>query len=239
CGPGNEPPISAFASTAGFENPALPLDAEGEKQRAPIKTTTTSNRFLQVAAACGLARRRTLDASIFDRLSFATRTARWLAFDSDSSLIRRRCLKRSRRRFPSRFFQMIQLLPQLNILLAYQPVDFRKGIDGLIGLCRAQFDAELYDGTLYVFRNRRGTALKVLCFDGIGWWLVIRRFSQGRLQWWPKAQADTLTHPLEAQQLQVLLYNGLPEQASFASPWRALRPAQAARATSSSTASPL
>ena len=134
---------------------------------------------------------------------------------------------------------MIQLLPQLKILLAYQPVDFRKGIDGLIGLCRAQFDAELYDGTLFVFRNRRGTALKVLTFDGVGWWLVIRRFSQGRLQWWPKAQADTLTHPLEAQQLQVLLYNGLPEQASFASPWRPLRPAQAARATSSSTTSPL
>jgi len=49
---------------------------------------------------------------------------------------------------------MIQLLPQLKILLAYQPVDFRKGIDGLIALCRAQFDAELYDGTLYVFRGR-------------------------------------------------------------------------------------
>ncbi len=63
---------------------------------------------------------------------------------------------------------MIQLLPQLNILLAYQPVDFRKGIDGLIGLCRAQFDAELYYGTLFVFRNRRGTALKILTFDGVG-----------------------------------------------------------------------
>ncbi len=97
---------------------------------------------------------------------------------------------------------MIQLLPQLKILLAYQPVDFRKGIDGLIGLCRDQLNAELYDGTLFVFRNRRGTALKVLCFDGIGWWLVIRRFSEGRLQWWPKAQADTLTQTLEAQQLQ-------------------------------------
>ena len=131
---------------------------------------------------------------------------------------------------------MIQLTPQLRILLAYQPVDFRKGIDGLIGLCRAQLNAEVYDGTLFVFRNRRGTALKIICFDG--WWLFIRRFSQGRLQWWPKAQADTLTHPLEAQQLQVLLYNGLPEQASFVSPWRALRPAQAASASSSAT-SPL
>src|SRR5262245_18270148 len=134
---------------------------------------------------------------------------------------------------------MIQLLPQLKILLAYQPVDFRKGIDGLIGLCRAHLDVEIYDGTLFVFRNRRGTALKILCFDGVGWWLVIRRFSQGRLQWWPKAQADSLTHSLEEQQLQVLLYNGLAVQASFVLPWRALRPDQAACASSSSTASPL
>jgi hypothetical protein len=43
------------AATAGFENPALPLDAEDENQRPPIKTTTTPNRFLQVAAASSLA----------------------------------------------------------------------------------------------------------------------------------------------------------------------------------------
>jgi len=133
---------------------------------------------------------------------------------------------------------MIQITPQLKILLAYKPVDFRKGIDGLIGLCRDQLNAEVYDGTLFVFRNRRGTALRIICFDGVGWWLVIRRFSQGRLQWWPKAQVDALTRPLEAQQLQVLLYNGLPEQASFVSPWRSLRPAQAASASSSSSPSP-
>ena len=60
---------------------------------------------------------------------------------------------------------MIQLLPQLRILLAYQPVDFRKGIDGLLSLCRSQFDTEVYDGILFAFRNRRGTSLKILCFD--------------------------------------------------------------------------
>ncbi len=129
---------------------------------------------------------------------------------------------------------MIQLLPQLKILLAYQPVDFRKGMDSLIGLCRDHLNVEIYDGTLFVFRNRRGTALKALTFDGVGWWLIIRRFAQGRLQWWPKTQSDALTHPLEAQQLQVMLYNGLPEQASFVLPWRSLRPAQAASASSPS-----
>jgi hypothetical protein len=41
----------------------------------------------------------------------------------------------------------IQLLPQLKIFLAYQPVDFRKGIDGLVSLCRNQLQADPYDGS--------------------------------------------------------------------------------------------
>ena len=78
---------------------------------------------------------------------------------------------------------MIQLLPHLRILLAYQPVDFRKGIDGLIALCRTELACDPYDGDLFVFRNKRGTALKILTFDGLGMWMCIRRFSQGKLRW--------------------------------------------------------
>jgi transposase len=78
-----------------------------------------------------------------------------------------------------------------------------------------------FSGALFVFRNRRGTALKMLCYDGVGYWLVTRRLSQGRIRWWPQAQ-DAQLHPLQAQQLSVLLYNGLPDQASFAPAWRKL-----------------
>jgi transposase len=60
---------------------------------------------------------------------------------------------------------MIQLVPQLNILVAYQPVDFRKGIDSLVALCQREFAPDAFSGTLFVFRNRRGTALKMLCYD--------------------------------------------------------------------------
>ena len=133
---------------------------------------------------------------------------------------------------------MIQLLPQLRILLACQPVDFRKGIDGLVALCKRELTSDAYDGSVFVFRNRRGTALKILAFDGVGFWLCIRRFARGKLQWWPSSQTDLQVHHLQAQQLSVLLYNGLPEQASFVSPWRALpSEPQAARASSSASAS--
>ena len=132
---------------------------------------------------------------------------------------------------------MIQLVPQLRILLACQPVDFRKGLDSLLALCKGPLAQDPFSGALFVFRNRAGTALKLLVYDGTGYWLCLKRFSQGRLQWWPRA-SDTPLHPLEAQQLSVLLYNGLPEQAAFAAPWRKLDPntfAQAARATASTS----
>lgn len=134
---------------------------------------------------------------------------------------------------------MIQLVPQLKILLACQPVDFRKGIDSLLALCKGPLAQDPFSGTLFVFRNRSGTALKLLVYDGTGFWLCLKRFSSGRIQWWPRT-ADTPLQPLEAQQLAVLLYNGLPEQAGFAAPWRKIDSntiAQAASAEASASGS--
>lgn len=116
---------------------------------------------------------------------------------------------------------MIQVIPQLKILLALQPTDFRKGIDSLAALCRQQFKQDPYSGALFLFRNRRGTAIRLLVFDGTGFWLMTKRFSQGRLRWWPKPTGEPLT-TLAAQQLQVLLYNGNPEGAQMAEQWRPL-----------------
>jgi transposase len=129
---------------------------------------------------------------------------------------------------------MIQLAPQLKILLAVNPVDFRNGVDGLAALCQKVLAADPFSGALFVFRNRRGTALKILSYDSRGFWLITRRFSQGRLRWWP-TDPETPIHTLEAHQLSVLLYNGLPDQAHFAPAWRPL-PADSNQATSSSSA---
>ena len=46
---------------------------------------------------------------------------------------------------------MIQITPQMRILLAVQPVDFRKGIDGLAALCRQALLGDPLSGTLFVF----------------------------------------------------------------------------------------
>jgi len=63
---------------------------------------------------------------------------------------------------------MIQITPQMRLLLAVEPVDFRKGIDGLVAVCRHRLNSDPMAGAVFVFANRRRQALKILCYDGYG-----------------------------------------------------------------------
>jgi len=114
---------------------------------------------------------------------------------------------------------MIQITPQMRIFLAVEPVDFRKGIDGLAALCRQKLQCEPLDGALFVFSSRRRTSLKILVYDGQGFWLCQKRLSQGRFRWWPQDSAQAATR-LDAHQLQLLLWNGDPTSGKTAPLWR-------------------
>ena len=117
---------------------------------------------------------------------------------------------------------MIQVTPQMRILVAVQPVDFRKGIDGLARVCRSELEGDPFSGGIFVFRNRKGTAVKVLAYDGQGMWLMHKRLSTGRFRFWP--QSLEATRALQAHQLVVLLSAGDPERTRAAAPWRRVRP---------------
>ena len=116
---------------------------------------------------------------------------------------------------------MIQITPQMRILLAIEPVDFRKGIDGLAGLCRQALATDPMTGALIVFRSRSRHALKLLVYDGQGFWLCQKRLSQGRFAWWPQAGPNA-TLRLDPHQLHLLLWNGDPSRAQAAPMWRPL-----------------
>ena len=60
---------------------------------------------------------------------------------------------------------MIQIAPQMRIMLAVAPADFRKGIDGLAAVCRKILKQDPFSGYIFVFRNKPGTALKILIYD--------------------------------------------------------------------------
>ncbi len=112
---------------------------------------------------------------------------------------------------------MIQVTPQMRILVAVEPVDFRSGIDGLARLCKQQLKADPFCGWLFVFGNRRRTAIKGLVYDGQGFWCCQKRLSSGRFRFWPE---DGIVKTVQAHELQVLLMGGDPSLARGAPPWR-------------------
>lgn len=118
---------------------------------------------------------------------------------------------------------MLQITPHMKILVAVEPVDFRKGIDGLVRLCKESLQQDPFAGAVFAFRNRRGTALKVLVYDGQGFWLCHKRLSEGRFVWWPSASGET-TKRLAAHQLSVLFSAGNPERTAAAPDWRPVGP---------------
>jgi transposase len=104
---------------------------------------------------------------------------------------------------------LIQITPQLRILVAVEPIDGRKGIDSIAQLCREKLDADPFSGCLFIFRSRRGTAIKLLAYDGQGFWLATKRLSKGRFKWWPTGEEPAKT--LRAHQAQLLLAAANPE----------------------------
>jgi len=126
---------------------------------------------------------------------------------------------------------MMQLTPQMRILVAVEPTDFRAGIDGLCRRCRAELGSDPFSGAVFVFRNRRGTSIKILTYDGQGFWLCQKRLSASRFRYWP-GRVDAALHELLAHQLQVLLMGGDPAATRAAPPWRPVTPSLSAATTS-------
>lgn len=69
------------------------------------------------------------------------------------------------------------------IWLVVQPVDMRLGIDGLSLRIQERLGRSPCDGNAYVFRNRSGTRLKLVVWDGSGVWLCARRLHRGHFTW--------------------------------------------------------
>jgi transposase len=108
---------------------------------------------------------------------------------------------------------MIQITAQMRVLVAIEPVDGRKGIDSLARLCQ-----EKLAGCVFVFRSRSGTAIRLLTYDGQGYWLAQKRLSKGKFSWWPEAGEPA--KPLEAYEAQLLMAAGDLSRVRAAPMWR-------------------
>src|SRR5207247_6346769 len=97
---------------------------------------------------------------------------------------------------------VIQITPQMKILVAIEAVDGRKGIDSLARLCEEKLQTDPFSGCMFVFRSRRGTSIRILVYDGQGFWLAQKRLSKGRVLWWPSG--NQAARVLEAHQQKLL-----------------------------------
>jgi transposase len=115
---------------------------------------------------------------------------------------------------------MIQLTPQHRIFICIKPIDFRKGIDGMVAVCKNLLHADPYSGAIFAFTNRARIFVRLLVYDGNGFWLCHKRFSSGKLQWWPvtQQQATDITYG----QLHLILQQSDPTQVKFKPNWRNL-----------------
>ena len=111
---------------------------------------------------------------------------------------------------------MIALSSQTKSYVAIDPVDFRKGIRGLQAVCRGHLKKDSISGALFLFRNKRMTAIKILAYDGQGYWLMQKRLSRGRFPWWPEGTGRGT--PLDYRKLQLIINAAVDSQ--FSSDWK-------------------
>jgi len=116
---------------------------------------------------------------------------------------------------------MIQITPQMRVLVAIDPVDFRRGIDGLAQVCRTVLSEDPVGGTMFVFRSRAAKSIKLLVYDGQGFWLAQKRMSTGRFRHWPTA-VNAASRQLLAHEFTALIWGGNPQLAQAAPMWRRL-----------------
>ncbi len=115
---------------------------------------------------------------------------------------------------------MIQVPAQASVFVMHEPVNFRNGIDGLAGVARVVLGHEPMSGALFVFRNKRRQMLRILFYDGGGFWLCTRRLSKGTFSHWPEGDGSRPCSPLLARELQILIWGGDPSSGAFPDLWR-------------------
>jgi transposase len=102
---------------------------------------------------------------------------------------------------------VLSLSPTIQVFMAIEPVDLRKGFDGLSAAVQTVFDRNVLDGHLFLFLNRRRDRIKLLWWDRDGLALFYKRLERGTYEI-PRHASGNKQLRLDATQLSLLL-NGI------------------------------
>jgi hypothetical protein len=118
---------------------------------------------------------------------------------------------------------MIQIPVATPIYVVKSPMSFNKRLKGTLALCRDLLEVEPLGGALFVFRNKSGTTIRIVFYDGDGFWFCEKSFSRGRLKHW--LDGDGELFPATASDLMVLLWRGDTRSVNFPDLWSPLQEA--------------
>ena len=89
------------------------------------------------------------------------------------------------------------------VYLACGRTDMRKSINGLAAIVEQSFKLDPFDGAVFVFCNRTRDMIKILEWDGAGFWLHLKRLEKGHFRW--PAEGSDATMTLTAEELRILI----------------------------------
>ena len=89
------------------------------------------------------------------------------------------------------------------VYLACGKTDMRNSINGLASIVEGSFNLDLFGGALFVFCNKARDRIKILEWDGDGFWLHFKRLEKGHFRWPAAGEEATMT--LSGEELNILL----------------------------------
>jgi transposase len=113
---------------------------------------------------------------------------------------------------------MISINGQSKIYVATESIDFRKGILGIKSYCSQILNKNPQSGAFFIFKNKSRTSIKILVYDGQGFWLMMKRLSRGKFPWWPSGTTKGVD--LDHKKLQLIINAALETQ--FSEDWKKL-----------------
>lgn len=114
---------------------------------------------------------------------------------------------------------MINFDANLEVLIAITPIDFRAGINKLGMLAEKLFNKNPRLNGVFVFRNKKGTDIKLILYHTNGYFMGHKRLSKGKLSWWPRTEKEALN--ISPDELLGLL-KGVDPRGTFHPDWNGI-----------------
>lgn len=98
----------------------------------------------------------------------------------------------------------LPITPGMRVYVAPGVTDMRKSFNGLVAATREVLGDDPLSGHLFAFCNRRRTLIKLLLWDGTGFWIFAKRLERGTFAW-PKVSEGEEKISLSGEELTAVL----------------------------------